>query len=210
MRAFPPRGIIGVAGGTASGKTRLARAVAARVGPEKVAILSQDAYYHDPSHLPLPERALINYDHPRAYDGELLVSHLDALKRGERVPKLAYDFVAHARVTLDGYVEPRPIVLLEGILILDDERLRDRLDIKIFIDADPDVRVLRRLRRDILERGRTLESVTRQYLETVRPMHLEFTEPSKRYADLIVPQGAENQVALDLVVARIQELLADG
>jgi uridine kinase len=200
--------VIGVAGGTASGKTSLARAVAARVGTEKVAILSQDAYYHDPSHLPLEERALINYDHPRAYDGELLVSHLDALKRGERVPKLAYDFVAHARVTLDGYVEPRPIVLLEGILILDDERLRDRLDIKIFIDTDADVRVLRRLRRDILERGRTLESVSRQYLDTVRPMHLEFTEPSKRYADLVVPQGAENRVALDLVVARIQELLS--
>lgn len=202
--------VIGVAGGTASGKTSLARAVAERVGPQRVAILSQDAYYHDPSHLPFAERVLINYDHPRAYDGELLVSHLDALKRGERIPKLAYDFVAHARVVLDGCVEPRPIVMLEGILILDDERLRDRLDIKIFIDTDADVRILRRLTRDTLERGRTLESVTRQYLETVRPMHLEFTEPSKRYADLIVPRGAENRVALDLVVARIQELLADA
>jgi uridine kinase len=200
--------VIGVAGGTGSGKTSFARAVAARVGTEKVALLSQDAYYHDPSHLTLPERALINYDHPRAYDGELLVSHLDALKRGEPVPKLGYEFVSHARLVLDGYLEPRPILLLEGILILEDQRLRDRLDIKIFIDTDADVRLLRRLRRDILDRGRTLESVTRQYLETVRPMHLEFTEPSKRYADLIVPQGAENRVALDLVVARIQELLA--
>lgn len=198
---------IGVAGGTASGKTSFVTAVAAKVGPERVALLSQDAYYHDPSHLPLEKRALINYDHPQAYDGELLVSHLDALKRGERVPKLGYDFVAHARVVLDSYLEPTPIVLLEGILILEDERIRDRLDIKIFIDADSDVRVLRRLRRDILERGRTLESVTQQYLDTVRPMHLEFTEPSKRYADLIVPQGAENRVALDLVVARVLELL---
>jgi uridine kinase len=200
--------VIGVAGGTGAGKTSFARAVAARVGTEKVALLSQDAYYHDPSHLPFEERALINYDHPRAYDSELLMSHLDALKRGERVTRLAYDFVAHARVVLDGCVEPRPILLLEGILILEDERLRDHLDIKIFIDTDADVRVLRRLGRDILERGRSLESVTRQYLDTVRPMHLEFTEPSKRYADLIVPRGAENQVALDLVVARIHELLS--
>ncbi len=200
--------IIGVAGGTGSGKTSFATAVTARVGAERVALLSQDAYYHDPSHLPPEERALINYDHPRAYDGELLVSHLDALERGERVPKLGYDFVSHARVALGGYLEPKPIVLLEGILILEDERIRDRLDIKIFIDTDADVRVLRRLRRDIVERGRTLESVTRQYLDTVRPMHMEFTEPSKRYADLIIPQGAENKVALDLVVARIQELLA--
>ncbi|MGH9337504.1 MAG: uridine kinase, partial [Vicinamibacteria bacterium] len=130
-----------------------------------------------------------------------------ALKRGERVQKLGYDFLVHARVQLPEYVEPKPIVLLEGILILENPSLRERLDIKIFIDADSDVRVLRRLRRDILERGRTLDSVTRQYLDTVRPMHLEFTEPSKRYADLIIPEGAQNQVALDLVVARIQELL---
>jgi uridine kinase len=198
---------IGVAGGTASGKTTFARAIAARVGTEKVAILSQDAYYHDPSHLPFEERTRINYDHPNAYDTELLTSHLDALKRGEAVARLGYDFVAHARVVLEGQVEPRPIVLLEGILILEDPRLRDRLDIKIFIDTDADVRVLRRLRRDIEERGRTLESVTHQYLETVRPMHLEFTEPSKRYADLIVPQGARNEVALDLVTARVLELL---
>jgi uridine kinase len=202
--------VIGVAGGTGSGKTSFAMAVAARVGAEKVALLSQDAYYHDPSHLPFEERARINYDHPRAYDGELLVSHLDSLKSGEPVPRLAYDFVSHARVVLEGSVAPRPILLLEGILILEDPRLRDRLDIKIFIDTDADVRLLRRLKRDTLERARTLESVTRQYLDTVRPMHLEFTEPSKRYADLIVPQGAENRVALDLVVARIQELLADA
>ncbi|MGH9321007.1 MAG: uridine kinase [Vicinamibacteria bacterium] len=199
--------VLGVAGGTGSGKTSFANAIASKVGMDRVVLLSQDAYYLDPSHLPPAERALINYDHPHAYDGGLLVSHLDALKRGERVQKLGYDFLVHARVQLPEYVEPKPIVLLEGILILENPSLRERLDIKIFIDADSDVRVLRRLRRDILERGRTLDSVTRQYLDTVRPMHLEFTEPSKRYADLIIPEGAQNQVALDLVVARIQELL---
>lgn len=199
---------IGIAGGTSSGKTSFAREVAARVGVEKVVILSQDAYYHDPSHLPFEERTRINYDHPQAYDAELLVSHMDSLKRGERVPKLGYDFVRHARVVHEGFVEPTPILLLEGILILEDQRLRDRLDVKIYIDTDADVRILRRLQRDIFERGRTLESITQQYLGTVRPMHLEFTEPSKRFSDIIVPTGASNQVALDLVVARIQAFLA--
>jgi uridine kinase len=157
----------------------------------------------------MEERARINYDHPSAYDTDLLVAHLDALKRGEPVPRLAYDYVEHARVSLDGSVEPRPLVLLEGILVLEDRRVRERLDIKIFLDTDADVRLLRRIGRDVTERGRSLESVARQYLEWVRPMHLEFTEPSKRYADLIVPEGAENQVALDLVVARVLELLRD-
>jgi uridine kinase len=198
---------LGLAGGTGSGKTCFARALAERVGAERVALLSLDAYYHDPSHLPFEERARINYDHPSAYDIELLVTHLDALKRGESIPRLAYDYVTHSRVNLDGGVEPRPLVLLEGILVLEDGRVRERLDIKIFIDTDADVRVLRRLKRDISERGRSLDCVTRQYLESVRPMHLEFTEPSKRHADLIVPEGVSNQVALDLIVARIQELL---
>jgi uridine kinase len=201
--------VIGIAGGTNSGKTSFAKAVANRVGASSAAILSQDAYYHDPSHLPFEERARINYDHPSAYDSDLLLSHIDALKRGESVPRLAYDFVNHARVLLEGLLDPRPILLLEGILILEDPRLRERMDIKIFIDTDADVRILRRLERDIAERGRTLDSVIRQYLETVRPMHLEFTEPSKRYADLIVPTGAANRVALDLVVARVQEYLAN-
>jgi uridine kinase len=199
---------VGVAGGTASGKTSFARAISGRVGEDRVVLLSQDAYYHDPSHLPPEERARINYDHPSAYDTALLLDHLDALKEGRAVPKFAYDYVVHARVNLEERVEPKPLLLLEGILVLEDPRVRDRLDIKIYIDADADVCLLRRLRRDIEERGRTLESVARQYLETVRPMHLEFTEPSKRYADLLVPEGAENRIALDIVVARIQELLA--
>jgi uridine kinase len=202
--------VIGLAGGTSSGKTTFARAIVERVGPERVLLLSQDSYYHDPSRLPLEERARVNYDHPGAYDTDLLLSHLTALRRGQRVPKLAYDYVAHARVTHDDELEPRALVLLEGILVLADPRVRDLLDIKIYIDADADVRVVRRFRRDILERGRSIESVSRQYLDSVRPMHLAYAEPSRRHADVIVPEGAENRVALDLVVARIQELLAGG
>lgn len=200
--------VIGLAGGTSSGKTSFARAIVERIGPERVLLLSQDSYYHDPSTLPPEQRARINYDHPNAYDTDLLLSHLAALRRGERVPRLAYDYVAHARINLDEELEPRSLVLLEGILVLDDARVRALLDIKIYIDADADVRLVRRFRRDILERGRTVESVGRQYLDSVRPMHLAYTEPSRRHADLIVPEGAENRVALDLVVARIEELLS--
>jgi uridine kinase len=199
--------VIGVAGGTGSGKTCFAEAIADRVGRDRAILLSQDAYYHDPSHLDFEARTKLNYDHPNAYDTELLLSHLDALKRGEPVPKLSYDYVAHARVTFSETISPKPLVLLEGILVLEDARVRERLDIKLYIDADADVRVLRRLARDVLDRGRTIESVTEQYLQSVRPMHLEFTEPSKRHADLIVPEGAENRVALDLVVARVEALL---
>jgi uridine kinase len=199
--------VIGLAGGTSSGKTSFARAIVDRVGLERVLLLSQDSYYHDPSRLPPEERTRINYDHPSAYDTDLLLSHLEVLKRGEGVPKLAYDYVVHARVNLDEEIVPRSLVLLEGILVLEDARVRDLLDIKIYIDADADVRLVRRFRRDIVERGRTVESVSRQYLEFVRPMHLAYVEPSRRHADVIVPEGAENRVALDLVVARIQELL---
>jgi uridine kinase len=200
--------VIGLGGGTASGKTCFASAIAERVGAERVLLLSQDSYYHDPSRLPPEERARVNYDHPQAYDTELLLSHLDSLRRGESVPRLGYDYVVHARVQYPETVAPKPVVILEGILALEDARVRERLDIKIFIDTDADVRLLRRLRRDVLERGRTLDSVTRQYLESVRPMHLQFTEPSKRHADLIVPEGVENRIALDLVVARILEILS--
>lgn len=200
--------IIALAGGTGSGKTSFARIIAERVGEEKTILLSQDAYYRDPSHLPFEERAKINYDHPNAYETELLLDHLDALKRGEPIPQLAYDYVRHARVTMDDSIEPKPIVLLEGILVLENAALRERFDIKLYIDTDADVRVLRRMQRDIIQRGRSLESVTEQYLASVRPMHLEFIMPSKRYADLIIPEGAENQVALDIVIARIQELTA--
>jgi uridine kinase len=201
--------LIGIAGGTGSGKTSFAEAIIEAVGSETTLLLSQDAYYHDHQELSLEERAKINYDHPRAFDSDLLLHHLGELKGGRPVPRLTYDYVTHARQETGGLLKSKLIVILEGILVLDEERLRRMLDIKLYIDADADVRLLRRLRRDILERGRDLEMVTQQYLQSVRPMHLEFIEPSKRYADLIVPEGAENQVALDLVVARIRAFLAD-
>lgn len=199
--------IIGVAGGTSSGKTSFARAIVERIGEGNVVLLSQDAYYFDPSHLPFEERAKINYDHPDAYDTALLLQHLDALKEGRAVPRFVYDYVEHARRDTGELIKPAPVILLEGIMVLAEKQLRERFDIKLFIDTDSDVRLLRRLSRDIRDRGRTIESVADQYLESVRPMHLQFTDPSKRYADLIIPEGAHNHVALDLVVARIQELL---
>lgn len=199
--------LIGIAGGTGSGKTSFAHSIVSRIGEDSAVLLSQDAYYVDPSNLPFEERTKINYDHPDSYETSLLLEHLAALKAGRSVPRFAYDYVEHARVETGELVEPAPVILLEGIMVLAEEALRERFDMKLFIDTDADVRILRRLARDLRERGRTLESVTKQYLESVRPMHLQFTEPSKRYADLIIPEGAHNDVALDLVVARIQELL---
>ncbi|MFQ5792839.1 MAG: uridine kinase [Acidobacteriota bacterium] len=202
--------LIGIAGGTGSGKTSFAAALIEAVGSANTELLSQDAYYQDHRELSLAERAKINYDHPHAFDTELLLHHLKELKANRPVPKLAYDYASHSRRDTGGVVEPKQILILEGILVLENQRLRRLLDIKLYIDADADVRLLRRLRRDILDRGRTLEMVMKQYLESVRPMHLEFVEPSKRYADLIVPEGAENKVALDMVVARIQAILGSG
>ena len=199
--------LIGIAGGTGSGKTSFAAAIMDAVGSGRAVLLSQDAYYHHHRELSLEERSKINYDHPRAFDMDLLLHHLRELKSGRPVPKLTYDYATHSRKETGGLVEAKRILILEGILVLDEERLRRLLDIKLYIDTDADVRLLRRLRRDIMERGRDLEMVTQQYLESVRPMHLEFVEPSKRYADLIVPEGAENQVALDLVVARVRAFL---
>lgn len=200
--------LIGIAGGTGSGKTSFARSIVRRIGSDNVILLSQDAYYVDPSNLPFEERTKINYDHPDSYETSLLLEHLDALKAGRSIPRLAYDYVEHARVDTGELIDSAPLILLEGIMVLADETLRKRFDMRLFIDTDADVRILRRLARDMRDRGRTLESVTKQYLESVRPMHLQFTEPSKRYADLIVPEGAHNDIALDLVVARIQELLS--
>lgn len=199
--------LIGVAGGTGAGKTTFSHAVIDSVGSESCLLLSHDAYYQDHAGLSLEERAKINYDHPRAFDTGLLIHHLNDLKAGRPVPRLAYDYVTHSRKETGGLLESKQIVVLEGILVLEDKRLRALLDIKLYIDADADVRLLRRLRRDVDERGRTLEAVTQQYLESVRPMHLEFVEPSKRYADLIVPEGAQNKVALEMVVARIRSFL---
>jgi len=200
--------LVGVAGGTGSGKTSFAEKLLDHLGPGRCVTIAQDAYYKDGSTLSPEERAAINYDHPDAFDTSLLIQDLRDLKAGRPVPQLTYDHASYARRVLADPLTPRPVILLEGILILAEEPLRRLMDIKLFIDTDADVRILRRLRRDLKERGRTFESVEKQYLGSVRPMHLEFVEPSKRYADLIVPEGAENQVALDLVAARVAAMLA--
>ena len=200
--------LVGIAGGTGSGKTSLAAKIVERVGPDRCLLIAQDSYYKDGSALSAEERAAINYDHPDAFDTPLLIQDLRDLKAGRPVPHLAYDHATYARRVEADPLTPRPVLLLEGILILAEEPLRRLMDIKLFIDTDADVRILRRLARDLNERHRTFESVQRQYLGSVRPMHLEFVEPSKRYADLIVPEGAENQVALDLIVSRIHSMLA--
>ena len=199
--------LIGVAGGTGSGKTSFARKLRARLGPERCLLIAQDAYYKDGSNLDPAARAALNYDHPDAFDTSLLVQDLRDLKAGRPVPHLAYDHATYARQVHPDPLVPRPVLLLEGILVLAEEALRRVMDIKLFIDTDADVRILRRLERDIRDRGRTFESVSRQYLESVRPMHLEFVEPSKRYADLIVPEGGENEVALEAVLARANAML---
>jgi uridine kinase len=200
--------LVGIAGGTGSGKTSFAVKIRDRVGEDRCVLIAQDAYYKDGSTLSHAAQAAINYDHPDAFDTSLLVQDLRDLRSGRPVPHLTYDHASYARRVLPDPVKPRQVVILEGILVLAEEPLRRLMDIKLFIDADSDVRILRRLQRDIQERGRNFESVQRQYLESVRPMHLEFVEPSKRYADLIVPEGAENEVALEAVVARVRAMLA--
>jgi uridine kinase len=200
--------LVGIGGGTGSGKTSLAVRIQERVEEERCLLLAQDAYYKDGSSLSPEEQAAINYDHPEAYDTSLLVQDLRDLKAGRPVPHLTYDHGTYSRKVQPDALTSKPLVILEGILVLAEEALRRLMDIKLFIDADADVRILRRLDRDIQERGRSFESVQRQYLESVRPMHLEFVEPSKRYADLIIPGGAQNEVALEAVVSRIRAMLA--
>jgi uridine kinase len=199
--------LIGIAGGTGSGKTSFADKLLAQLGPDRCLTIAQDAYYKDGSGLSAEARAAINYDHPDAFDTSLLVQDLRDLKAGRPVPHLTYDHASYSRHVLPDPLLPRPILILEGILVLAEESLRRLMDIKLFIDTDSDVRILRRLRRDLKERGRSFESVEHQYLGSVRPMHLEFVEPSKRYADLIIPEGAENAVALEAVVARARAML---
>jgi uridine kinase len=202
-----PSLLIGVAGGSGSGKTTVSHAILERVGRDRIAYLQHDAYYRDRSALPPAERARINYDHPDSLETDLLIEHLKQLRAGHAIEMPQYDFAQHIRKAETRRVEPRAVILVEGILIFADRALRDLFDIKIFVDTDPDLRFLRRLQRDIAERGRTVESVIAQYLETVRPMHLEFVEPSKRYADVIIPEGGFNTIAIDMVVARINALL---
>jgi uridine kinase len=198
---------IGVAGGTGSGKTTVADGIVRRIGRDGLVSVHQDRYYRDLSDLTFEERQRRNFDHPDAIEERLMVEHLDLLRAGLPAPLPVYDFARHLRTTEIDEVEPRPVILVEGILILAIPALRDLLDVKLYVDTDPDIRFIRRLNRDLAERGRTVESVVEQWLETVRPMHLEFVEPSKRYADLIIPEGGFNTVALDLVISRIERAL---
>ena len=199
--------VIGVAGGSGSGKTTVSQAILERVGRERIAYIQHDSYYRDRSDLPFEERTRLNYDHPDSLENELLIQHIQALRAGRAVEIPIYDFTTHTRLRRTRTVEPRQVVLVEGILIFADKALRDLMDVKIFVDTDPDIRFIRRLKRDISERGRTMESVCQQYLDTVRPMHLEFVEPSKRYADIIIPEGGFNTIAIDMVVARVESML---
>ncbi len=199
--------VVGVAGGSGSGKTTVVEQIIQALGTPDVTVLHHDAYYRDRSDLTPEQRQAINYDHPDSLENALMIAHLEALLRRELVQEPVYDFSHHARLTQTERLEPAEIVIVEGILVFQDARLRELMDLRLFVETDADVRFIRRLRRDLEERGRTLGSVVRQYLETVRPMYLEFVEPSKRYADIIIPEGGFNTVAIDLVVTKLREML---
>lgn len=200
--------IIGIAGGTGSGKSTVARRVADSLKGSQVAFIDMDAYYRDHRHLTLEERRRVNWDHPDAFDTALLADHLEALGRGEAIEKPVYDFVHHARAPETVRIDPADVIVIDGILLLVDERVRRVCDVKVFVDTDADIRLIRRIRRDMAVRGRPLEEILDQYLTTVQPMHLQFVEPSKRYADLVIPRGGENTVAIDLLLASISRRLA--
>jgi len=202
--------VIGIAGGSGSGKTTVANVILERVGAHRIAYLPHDAYYKDLSSLPPQQRAVVNFDHPNSLETHLLIYHIQRLRSGQAIELPVYDFTTHTRTERHLPIEPHRVIIVEGILIFGEVRLRELFDIKIFVDTDADLRFIRRLHRDLTERGRTTESVIQQYLATVRPMHLEFVEPSKRYADVIIPEGGYNNVAMDMVVARIQSLLDIG
>jgi uridine kinase len=204
---YHPPVALGVAGGTGSGKTSVACAILDEVGRERIAFLAQDSYYREIRWRDEAQLLHHNFDHPNALDNDLLVEHLRQLKAGRPVEVPIYDFVSHERTKETVHVDSRPVIMLEGILLFVEPELRELLDLKIYVDTAADVRLMRRVHRDIEERGRTVDDVFRQYTETVRPMHLEFVEPSKRWADVIVPQGASNRVALEMVIARIEQLL---
>jgi uridine kinase len=198
---------IGVAGGSGSGKTTVSRRICEMVGNEHIAYLQHDSYYHDHGHLTLEERAAVNYDHPDSLQTSLLVAHLRMLRAGQSIDAPLYDFSTHGRRVETQHIEPARLVLLEGILLFVERELRDLLDMRIYVDTDADIRFIRRMRRDIQERGRSLDSIVQQYLATVRPMHLEFVEPSKRYAHVIVPEGGANRVAMEMIASRLQAVL---
>lgn len=200
--------MIGITGGSGSGKSTVANEIYEALDKRDIIMIEQDSYYKNQDHLDFEDRIKTNYDHPLAFDNDLLLDHLNLLLEGKSIHKPIYDFERHTRKNETILINAKDIVILEGILILDDERIRDLLDIKIFVDTEPDVRVLRRIVRDIRERGRTLESVIEQYLTTVRPAHLQFGEPSKRYADIIIPEGGYNKVAIDLMVTKIKSVIS--
>jgi uridine kinase len=205
------RGIlIGIAGGTGAGKTLVAQSISEDIGSEKVLILEQDSYYKDLRNIPLGERESRNFDHPEAFDRDLLRGHLETLLAGGEAEVPIYDMRTHTRNPQPMGVKGRRIIILDGILILDDPAIRQLMDIKLYVDADPDIRFIRRLKRDLTERGRTLDQVIRQYEATVRPMHLQFVEPSKRYADLVIPEGGYNAVAIDLLKTKVRSLLREA
>ncbi|MGB4305403.1 MAG: uridine kinase [Coprothermobacter proteolyticus] len=201
--------LLGIAGGTGSGKTTVAKTLHDIVPKDQVTMLSMDSYYRDFPNLSLEERRKLNYDHPNAFDFDLLYKHLQMLIQGESIKVPEYSFELYGRTGNYEIVVPRPVIIVEGILLFYDERIRNLFDIKIYVDTDADVRILRRLKRDVEKRGRTLDSVIKQYLETVRPMHIQFVEPTKRFADIIVPEGGKNMVAMDIIKAKIQVLLQE-
>jgi uridine kinase len=201
--------IIGIAGGTGSGKTTVARSIISKLGTDNVTLISQDNYYFHHPDLTFPERERINYDHPHAFENTLLLSHLQELHEGRQILVPVYDFSQHIRSQDTIKIGVKPVVLIEGIHVLTDEKLRDALNIKVFVDTDPDIRILRRLTRDINERGRSLESVFNQYVNTVKPMHDAFIEPSKKYADIIIPEGGQNEIGISLLTILTERYMSD-
>jgi uridine kinase len=200
--------IIGIAGGTGSGKSTIAQEIYKSLPSGSISMIEQDSYYKDQSHLTYEERVCTNYDHPDAFDTKLLLKHLGMLLDGESIDKPIYDFEIHNRKAETCKVYPKEIIILEGIMILVEPEIRKMMDIKLFVDTDSDVRIIRRIKRDIKERGRTIDSVIEQYINVVRPMHLEFVEPTKRYADIIIPEGGYNKVAVDIMIAKVKEIVA--
>lgn len=202
--------VLGIAGGSGSGKSTIAKSILEALPEGRGVMLQQDHYYRPQAHLSEADRAAVNYDHPDALELDLLTQHLDALRTGESILRPTYDFTTHDRDKEGVRVDPAPVIVVEGILVLADERLRSRFQVKLFVDTDPDIRVIRRIRRDIEHRGRTFAQVRKQYYETVRPMHIAFVEPSKRHADIIIPEGGQNQVALDFLLSFVRQRAMEG